>query len=314
MTQRDAGRHGQIVVTGGSGFIGRAVVQALQDRNKTVLVVDRMPFPETSGVHSVTGDLANSDVLDAAVTDDTDAIIHLAARTSVLKSVHAPMDTYTANVDVTARLLDRARQHRVPRFVFASTNAVVGDVGHHTITPDLPLRPLTPYGATKAAGEMLLSGYAGAYQMRTCALRFTNVYGPGMSGKDSFVPRIMRAARDGGTITVFGDGHQRRDLIHVDDVVTGILAALDSSFVGTAILGSGASVSVLDLLDVAREVTGTPLPAEHVPAKPGEMPAVICDISGSERDLGFRPTVDLSSGLADTWDYFRNGQGPREHP
>lgn len=306
MKEPDAPRHGRIVVTGGAGFIGAAVVQALRDRGESVTVVDRAPFPETPRVHNIVGNLADPAVVDAAVTEDTRAIVHLAALTSVLKSVDAPLDTYTANVDATACLLDSARQHHVPRFVFASTNAVVGDAGHQTITPDMPLRPLTPYGATKAAAEMLLSGYAGAYRIGTCALRFTNVYGPGMSGKDSFVPRIMRAALCGDGVTVFGDGHQRRDLIHVDDIVAGILGALDSTFVGTAILGSGRSVSVLDLLNVAREITGAPLPTEHIPAKPGEMPAVICDVSGSERDLGFRPSVDLRAGLADTWTYFRH--------
>ena len=105
--------------------------------------------------------------------------------------------------------------------MLASTNAVVGDVGTSTITADLPLHPLTPYGATKAAGEMLLSAYSGSYGLSTAALRFTNVYGPGMSHKDSFVPRLMRAALTDSGVRIYGDGKQRRDLVYVDDVVAG---------------------------------------------------------------------------------------------
>ncbi len=161
------------------------------------------------------------------------AIVHLAASTSVLRSVERPAQTYADNVAVTQELLELARIRGVSRFLLASTNAVVGDVGTTTITEELPLRPLTPYGATKAACEMLLSGYAGAYGMTTCALRFSNVYGPGMAHKDSFVPRLMRAALSGSTVRIYGDGSQRRDLVHVDDVVRGVLLGWDSRYTGS---------------------------------------------------------------------------------
>src|SRR5205085_5758799 len=116
------------------------------------------------------------------------------------------------------------------------------------------LRPLTPYGATKAAAEMLLSGYAGGYGMTTCAVRLTNVYGPGMARKDSFVPRIMRAAHADVPVQVYGTGEQRRDFVHVHDAVAGLLAAWRADHVGPLIIGSGRSVSVLDLLAAAEEV------------------------------------------------------------
>src|SRR5436305_2005321 len=155
-----------VVVTGGSGFIGRAAVRALRDRGVPVTVVDRVAFPEElDGVHVVTGDLREAAVREQAVTSGTAGIVHLAALTSVLKSVELPEDTFADNVLVTQELLELARRLEVPKFLLASTNAVIGDVGTATITPDLPLRPLTPYGATKAACEMLLSGYAGAYGM-----------------------------------------------------------------------------------------------------------------------------------------------------
>lgn len=296
-----------VVVTGGSGFIGRAVVAKFRERGALVTVIDRepSPYPDDEGVVHVQGDLKDAAVREQAIKPGVDGIIHLAAITSVLKSVEMPAETYAENVAITHELLELARINEVPRFILASTNAVVGDVGTATITPDLPLAPLTPYGATKAACEMLMSGYAGAYGVRTTALRFTNVYGPGMSHKDSFIPRLMRAALQGEGVKVYGDGQQKRDLVFLDDIVSGITGAWDTQYVGRAILGGGRSVSVLDMIDGVRAVTGAELPVEHVPAPGGEMPAVIVDISGSADTIGYTPSYDLKSGLAATWEYFQ---------
>lgn len=294
-----------VVVTGGCGFIGRAVVAAFRRRGARVTIVDREPAPpHDEGVVAIQGDLADPEIRERAVVPGTDGIIHLAAITSVLRSKEMPAKTYAENVGITHELLELARMHGVRRFILASTNAVVGDVGTSTITEDMPLQPLTPYGATKAACEMLLSGYAGTYGMAACALRFTNVYGPGMSHKDSFVPRLMRAALSDGGVKVYGDGKQRRDLVFLDDVVRGIELAWDSEHVGRAIIGAGRSVSVLELIDTVREVTGRPIPAEHVPAPGGEMPAVVVDVSRSAESIGYRPTFSLRDGLAATWQYF----------
>lgn len=295
----------RVVVTGGSGFIGRAVVAAFRHTGALVTVVDRQPMPEHDEQTTViVGELAEARVREAAITPGVDGIIHLAALTSVLRSVEIPADTYADNVAVTHELLELARTHQVPRFILASTNAVVGNVGTSTITPDLPLAPLTPYGGTKAAAEMLVAGYAGAYEMAGSALRFTNVYGPGMSLKDSFVPRLMRAALAGEPVRVYGDGRQRRDLVYLDDVITGIQLAWDIRFTGRAILGSGRSVSVLELVEAARRVTGAELPVIHVAAPKGEMPAVVVDLASSAESLGYRPAVSLEDGLAEAWRYF----------
>ncbi|HET6742109.1 MAG TPA: NAD-dependent epimerase/dehydratase family protein [Kribbella sp.] len=294
----------RVLVTGASGFIGRAVVGALRERGVAVTAVDREP-PDSSwddGVHVVTGDLAEQETCVAAFETRPTAVVHLAALTSVLRSVDAPMQTFAQNVTITQVLLELSRGSGVDRFVLASTNAVVGDVGTSTINANLPLRPLTPYGATKAACEMLLSAYSGSYGMATAALRFTNVYGPGMSHKDSFVPRMMRAALGGTGVRVYGDGQQRRDLVFIEDVVSGILLALDNKYDGRAIIGSGRSVSVLEMIETVRAVTGCPVPAEHIEAPAGEMPAVVVDITN---DLGYRPTVSLEDGLARTWQYFK---------
>lgn len=300
-----ADRNGsRVLVTGGSGFIGRRLVHALLADGAEVTSVDRKPFPNPdSPVKSVLGDLCDPAVIEQSVQPGLDCVIHLAAVTSVLKSMADPAATYELNVGVTAGLLERGRQVGVPSFVLASTNAVTGDVGRSVITERIPLRPLTPYGATKAAGEMLLSAYAGSYGMTCAALRFSNVYGPGMEAKDSFIPRLMRAARDGQGVQVYGDGTQVRDLVHVDDIVAGIRIAWDAGHSGPLILGSGESVTVNDIVAAARNVTGAPIPTEYVPPKPGEMPAVIIDISAA-RELGYQPGYDLTSGIATVWPEF----------
>jgi UDP-glucose 4-epimerase len=292
----------RVLVTGGAGFIGRRVVRALLGLGHEVTVAD-LHEAEADGVRSVVGDLCDPAVAGRAVSPGTDVIIHLAAVTSVLKSMEDPVRTHQVNVDATATLLELARTRGTGTFILASTNAVVGDVGRSVITEQTPLRPLTPYGATKAAGEMLLSAYSASYGIAGTALRLSNVYGPGMRAKDSFVPRLMRAAREGGGVQIYGDGSQLRDLVHVDDIVAGMLLAWRSGHRGPLILAAGESVTVNDIVQAARSVTGAPIPAGHVPAKPGEMPAVIVDISAA-RALGFQPAHDLKSGIATVWPEF----------
>jgi UDP-glucose 4-epimerase len=295
----------QWLVTGGAGFIGRHVVGALRRSGAEVSVLD-LRESGLDGVDQITGDMTDHDVLDEALKPGLAGIIHLAAMTSVLGSLRDPGRVYQCNVHATADLLELARQRGITRFVFASSNAVTGDVGQATITEDLPLRPLTPYGATKAAAEMLVSGYAGGYDLHACSLRLTNVYGPGMAHKDSMVPRLMRAAISGEPVQIYGTGLQRRDFVHVSDVVDGLMLAIRHECRGALIVGSGRSRTVLELLAAAREVTGAPIPAHHVAPKAGEMPAVVVSIQRAAK-LGYHPRVELTDGLGSAWEDFRAG-------
>jgi UDP-glucose 4-epimerase len=294
----------RVLVTGGAGFIGRRLVRALLAQGHEVTVADLRAFPDPA-VRSVVGDLCDPDGPARAVRPGTDVIIHLAAVTSVLASVADPVSTHRLNLDATARLLELARENEVGTFLFASTNAVVGGgsaVGE-VITERAVLRPLTPYGATKAAAEMLIGSYASCYGITGTSLRFSNVYGPGMAEKDSFIPRLMRAARDGEGVQVRGDGTMLRDVVHVDDIVQGLLAAWQGGHNGPLILGSGQSVSVSEMVATARRVTGEAIPAEQVPIQKGEMPAIVLDISAAKA-LGYQPGYDLESGMATVWPEF----------
>jgi UDP-glucose 4-epimerase len=294
-----AGR--RILVTGGAGFIGRHVVADLLGAGAHVRVVDLKPHPDSS-VDLVQGDIAEREVLDAAFEGGFDGVVHLAAVTSVLRSVEQPELTFRTNVAGTALLLEGARAAGVTSLVFASTNAVTGPMEAPAISEAATLRPLTPYGATKAAGEMLMSAYTASYGVRCAVLRLTNVYGPGMQAKDSIVARLMRAIRLGHTFEIYGDGEQVRDYVHALDVTAAVrLGLADDQWAGPVVLGAGRSLSVLEVVDAVRKVTGAEIDVTHGPARPGEMPAVIVDPSRAHA-AGWSPQFDLEQGLAGVWE------------
>jgi UDP-glucose 4-epimerase len=288
------------LVTGASGFIGTALVAALRAEGAEVFVADLRPFPDPT-IPGVVGDLRDADVLAAALASHPDTIFHLAARTSVLQSVKDPQGVYDVNVGVTQRLLEGAREVGARSFVFASTNAVAGETDGARIDETTPMRPLTPYGATKAAAEMLCSAYTSSYDIAACAIRFTNVYGRGMGGKDTFVVRLMRAAAAERPISVYGDGLQERDYMYVDDAVAAMMRARARELSGPLTVGTGVSTSVLDVCRLASDAIGMPIAITHTEPQPGEMRAVRVDIAKA-RALGCEPGVALEQGLTRTWE------------
>ncbi len=291
----------RVLVTGGSGFIGRHVVSELVAAGAYVRVVDLQRHPDPD-VEIVQGDLAEPEVLEASLRGGFDSVVHLAAVTSVLRSLAHPQLTYRTNVAATAGLLEGARAAGATSLAFASTNAVTGPMQAPAITESATLRPMTPYGSTKAAAEMLMSAYTASYGLRCTCLRLTNVYGLGMQAKDSIVARLMRAIQTGATFEVYGDGRQVRDYVNVSDVVAAFrLALTGESWHGPIVIGTGASLSVLEVLDAVRDVTGAELPVRHGPAKPGEMPAVVVDPSRA-RSAGWSPRLSFADGLAGVWE------------
>ncbi len=290
----------RILVTGGSGFIGRRVVSELSADGARVRVVDLQPHPDPD-VDIVQGDICEAPILERAFADGVDSVVHLAAVTSVLRSLEQPERTYRTNVEGTHRVLEAARAAGTGSLAFASTNAVTGPMDAPAITEAARLRPLTPYGATKAAGEMLMSAYTASYGVRCACLRLTNVYGLGMQAKDSIVARLMRAIRTGATFEIYGDGRQVRDYVNVGDVVQAVrLALVNEEWHGPVVIGAGTSLSVLEVVDQVRQTTGAELSVRHGPAKAGEMPAVIVDPSRA-RAAGWAPRWDFSDGIEAVW-------------
>ncbi|MGH2858728.1 MAG: NAD-dependent epimerase/dehydratase family protein [Solirubrobacteraceae bacterium] len=292
----------RVLVTGGSGFIGRHVVSELAGEGAIVRVVDLQPHPDPD-VDVVIGDIADPEVLEHATDGGVDSVVHLAAVTSVLRSLEHPELTFRTNVIGTETVLAAARRAGATSLAFASTNAVTGPMTQPRIDEAAMLRPLTPYGATKAASEMLMSSYTAAYGLRCACIRLTNVYGPGMQAKDSIVARLMRVIRLDTTFEIYGDGNQVRDYVHVSDVVAAMrLALLDDRWAGPVVIGSGTSLSVHEVIDAVRRVSGAELSLRHGPAKAGEMPAVIVDPSRA-RAAGWEPRFPaLDDGLVAVWD------------
>jgi len=297
-----------IVVTGGSGFIGRALTKHLQGRGHEVTVVDRVPSP-TPGQRTYVGDLQEDTVVAAVVQPDVDAVIHLAATTSVLKSKENPQGVFDNNVAVTHALLERGRACGVRRFVFASTNAVVGARGEGLIDEDTPLAPLTPYGASKAAAEMLVNAYTASFGMQGANLRLTNVYGVGMESKDSVVARFVRALQQSRPVTIYGTGRQVRDFVYISDVCEAVERVLDSEYSGTVCIGYGKSYSVLELIDLLEQTAGRSTAREFTPPQQGEMPAVRVSVDKAARVLNWRPTTSLEAGLRRVWETFGSVHG-----
>jgi UDP-glucose 4-epimerase len=295
----------RVLVTGGSGFIGRQVVSTLRGAGAEVRIVDLQAHPDPA-LDVVRGDIADPAVIESAFDGGFDGVVHLAAVTSVLRSIQRPELTFQTNVAGTHRVLEGARAAGVKTVVFASTNAVTGPMLAPAITELASLHPMTPYGATKAAGEMLMSAYTAAYGIRCSALRLTNVYGPGMQAKDSIVARLMRAIRLGGSFEIYGDGLQVRDYVHVADVVSAMQIALtNATWSGATVIGSGRSLTVLEVIDQVRRVTGAELIVTHGPARPGEMPAVIVDPSRAHAS-GWSPQFDFGTGVASVWEEWRD--------
>jgi UDP-glucose 4-epimerase len=292
----------RVLVTGGSGFIGRHVVAELVASGCVVRVIDLQPHPDPA-IDIVLGDIADPDAVTRAFDGGMDSIVHLAAVTSVLKSIEEPVRTFNTNVIGTNAILEGGKAAGVTSLAFASTNAVTGPMTEPKISESQVLNPLTPYGATKAADEMLMSAFTAVYGMRCAPIRLTNVYGPGMQAKDSIIARLMRCIRLGTEFEVYGDGSQIRDYVHVQDVMQAMkLALTNDAWTGPMVIGSGESLSVLEVIEAVKRVSGHDIAFRHGPAKEGEMPAVVVDPARAHA-AGWSPRYPmLADGLPGVWE------------
>jgi UDP-glucose 4-epimerase len=251
----------------------------------------------------------------AAAVRGADAVVHLAARAGIPDSVADPIGTFEANVADTVALLDAARLAGAERFVFASSNAAAGDHPPPADEGHLP-HPLSPYGASKLAGEAYCQAYAATYGMAATALRFSNAYGPYSLHKKSVVAAWLRAALAGEPITINGDGEQTRDFVHVDDLAAAVAACLDARSEAVAgevfQVGTGRETTVNELAAAIERATGRPLDIRHGPDRAGDIRRNVNRVDKAAERLGYRARVELDDGLARTARWYEAALGARE--
>ncbi len=293
------------LVTGGAGFIGSHVADALLARGDEVHVVDNLATGSRANVPDAAV-LHEQDIrepLDALVREiRPEAIFHLAAQTDVGTSVERPDYDADVNVVGTVRVLEAAR---IPdaTVVFTSTGgAIYGEV-ERPAREDDPRRPLSPYGTSKLAGEEYLATWNRLHRLRTITCRLANVYGPRQlaSLEGGVIAIFLDRMRDGEATTIYGDGKQTRDFIYVGDVASGLLAAADRNERGAYNVGTGVESTVLEVHAQCRRVAGTDQEPELTDARPGDLFRSVLDVSRAAEELGWRAEYDLARGLEQTW-------------
>lgn len=294
----------QALVTGGAGFIGSHIVDALvSDHDVRVLddlstgKADRVPDDATL----VTGDVRNRKLVAHAVRD-VDVVFHQAANVSVPASVDDPAETNDVNVDGTLNVLEAARREDA-RVVLASSCAIYGTPQSLPLSETDRLQPESPYGLQKATADSYVRLYQDLYDLDTVALRYFNVYGPRQGdggGYSGVIATFLEQARTGDDITVEGDGTQTRDFVHVSDVVRANLAAATTDRVGEAFnVCTGTETSVLELAETVQSAVDSDSDIVHVDARDGDVQRSYGDGTNARDHLGFEPTVRLSDGLKD---------------
>jgi len=302
----------RVLVTGGAGFVGATLVRRLVESGHTVRVFDNYSTGDASYLAGVDAEQVEGDIRDAAALDAAlagmDSVIHLAAAGSVVVSVQDPVMNFEANVVGTFKVLDAARRAGVERMVLASTGgALIGDATPPVDEGSLP-KPISPYGASKLAGEGYAYAFSKAYGLRTVALRFANVYGPWSAHKKGSTTLFFRAIHAGEPMVIYGDGSSSRDYIHVDDISWALAASLERDLPGGTVLhiASGVETTVAELARLCGEAAGVPdHPVEYRPTRVGEVDRNFATYDLAEQVIGYKPSIDRESGIRSTWQWYQ---------
>jgi UDP-glucose 4-epimerase len=305
------------LVTGGAGFIGSNLVDALLARGDEVAVIDDLSTGRRQNLENALSqgaELIELDIRDPQAVSDAvervapEAIFHLAAQIDVRKSVADPANDSRVNVEGTINVLRAALDHGVKRLINTSTGGAIYGEGQILPAPeDHPVAPESPYGTSKFCAEQYCALFTRLHGLSTISLRYGNVYGPRQDplGEAGVIAIFCGKLLEGGRPTIFGDGDQTRDYVFVGDVVDANLRAVESKATGSFNVGRGVQTSVLDIVHALADQSNNGFEADHAPARPGEVQHIALDPSRTKAELGWEAQVDLNQGLARTLDSLR---------
>ncbi len=298
-------RNSTWLVTGGCGFIGTNLVERLCQADYRVRVLDNCSVGDTpsNGVEFMLGDICDQEAVRAAV-EGTDVVIHLAAQSGVIPSIEDPLHDFETNALGTLNLLSACRDSGVKRFVFASSNAALGEVPI-PFDESKAANPISPYGASKLTGEAYCLAFRGSFNLPTVALRFANAYGPLSSHKNSVIAKFLKCALDGQPLIIYGDGSQTRDFIYVDDICDAIVLAAEADCAGEIFqIASGVEIPIIDLARLIQELVEGDVLIVHEERRQGEAYRIRASIDKAGRLLGFSPKVQIQEGVKRTYEWF----------
>ena len=304
------------LVTGGAGFIGSNTVDELVRRGHGVVVLDDLSSGKEENLADVRGKIT---FIKGSITDlemvqkamlQADYVIHLAARTSVPRSVKDPIDTNRINVDGTLNVLVAARDNKVKRIVFAASSSAYGD------TPTLPKSenmqpiPISPYGVSKYVGELYAQTFGRCYGLENVCLRYFNIFGPRQDPDSPYsgvLSRFATAFLDSSPPVVFGDGAQTRDFTYVDNAVSANILASEAPTASgrTFNIGTGHSVSLNQVLEMLQKISGKTLEAKYEAARDGDIRDSLADIRLAQESLGYEPSIHFEEGLQRTFAWYQ---------
>ena len=298
-----------VLVTGGAGFIGSHLVEALAEKHK-VTVLDNLSTGKKDNLAAVKdkitfikGDISDAKLLKKAVAGQQ-YVFHLAAIASVPFSIKQPLETHEVNTTGTLKVLLAARAAKVKRVIYSSSAAVYGDEPSLPKKEISPLKPLTPYALTKLTGEQYTLMFSKLYDMETIALRYFNVFGPRQDPNSQYsgvITKFTTSLKRNQAPTIYGDGMQTRDFIFVSDIVQANLKAMTAPVAGKVFnIATGVQVSVKEMLAHLNEILKTKISAKYVPRQPGDILHSVADISEAKKQLKFSPNVTFHEGLVQT--------------
>jgi UDP-N-acetylglucosamine/UDP-N-acetyl-alpha-D-glucosaminouronate 4-epimerase len=309
------------LVTGGAGFIGSHVVDELVRRGNNVVVFDDLSTGKEANLSSVRGKIEfrkESIASPSALKDSTrgaDYVVHLAAQTSVPRSIEKPFETNAVNIDGTLNVLIAARDAKVKRFVYAASSAAYGETPTLPKNESMPAAPISPYGVSKYVGELYAQCFGRAYGLENVSVRFFNVFGPRQDPSSQYsgvLSRFMLAVIRGEQPVIFGDGNQSRDFTFIDNIVSETLSACEAEGASGMVFngGTGVQITLNQVLKLLEKITGRQIPAKYDPPRAGDILHSQADISLAGRVLGYRPLVDFEEGLRRTWDWYKRAYAP----